>query len=210
MCLTYILYGISCLANVTYGMPYEMRNRALQNTYDFSGFMFSGYGCVSTGGCLVSETLDGAKQVLTATFRDPITQTLLIHSSLTRTQFETVLISMLGQELSGRPVLSHERLVLRLTKPKLTRGSFNRTLSQARRNIVGSIYTILLLGYVGLFDSPELAPFLELASRMKAYIDQREASETMTQEDRGEVMKIIGDELEEAINTLVRGAPNEV
>ncbi|MCJ7505262.1 hypothetical protein MUP05_02155 [Candidatus Bathyarchaeota archaeon] len=75
---------------------------------------------------------------------------------------------------------------------------------------MGSIYTILLLGYVGLFDSPELAPFLELASRMKAYIDQREASETMTQEDRGEVMKIIGDELEEAINTLVRGAPNEV
>ena len=45
---------------------------------------------------------------------------------------------------------------------------------------------------------------------MKAYIDQREASETMTQEERGEVMKIIGDELEEAINTLVRGAPNEV
>jgi len=158
----------------------------------------------------VSETLDGAKQILTATFRDPITQTLLIHSSLTRTQFETVLISMLGQELSGRALLSHERLVLRLTKPKLTRGSFNRTLSQARRNIVGSIYTILLLGYVGLFDSPELAPFLELASRMKAYIDQREASETMTQEERGEVMKIIGDELEEAINTLVRGAPNEV
>jgi hypothetical protein len=92
----------------------------------------------------------------------------------------------------------------------LTRGSFNRTLSQGRKNVVQSIYTILLLGYVGLFDSPELQPFLELASRMKAYIDQGEASETMTGEARREVMKVIGRELDEAINSLARGAQDEV
>ena len=109
----------------------------------------------------MSETLDGARQLLSATLHDPIAQTLLIHSNLTRVQLETVLISMLGEELSGRPLHSHEKVVLRPMKPKLTRGSFNRTLSQGRKNVVRSIYTILLLGYVGLFDSPELQPFLE-------------------------------------------------
>jgi hypothetical protein len=158
----------------------------------------------------MSETLEGARQLLNATFRDPITQTLLIHSNLTRAQLETVLISMLGQELSGTPLKSHEKVVLRPTKPKLTRGSFNRTLSQGRKNVVQSIYTILLLGYVGLFDSPELQPFLEMASRMRAYIDQEKASETMTGEARREVMKVIGKELEEAINSLARGAQDEV
>jgi hypothetical protein len=158
----------------------------------------------------LSETLAGARQLLNTTFHDPIAQTLLIHSNLTRAQLETVLISMLGQELSGRTLQSRERVLLRPTKPKLTRGSFNRTLSQGRRNVVRSIYTILLLGYVGLFDSPELQPFLELASRMKAYIEQGEASETMTSEARREVMKVIGKELEEAINSLASGAQDTV
>lgn len=151
------------------------------------------------------DTLAQAKEFLNNTTRDPITQTLLQHSTLTRTQFETVLISLLGQELSGKPLPSNEKTALRPTRPSLTRGSFNRTLAQARRNIVKSIYTLILLGYVGLLDSPELTPFLELASRIRTYIDQRKSSVEPTTREQSQVVGLIAEELEKAIQALAQG-----
>ena len=52
----------------------------------------------------------------------------------------------------------------------VTRGAFNRTLRQARQNIIKSIYTILLLGYLGIFDDMSLNPYLEIANRLQGYI----------------------------------------
>jgi hypothetical protein len=42
--------------------------------------------------------------------------------------------------------------------------------------VIRSIYTVLLLGYVGLYDSPSLQPFLELSDTIQSYITEtREA-----------------------------------
>jgi hypothetical protein len=38
--------------------------------------------------------------------------------------------------------------------------------------VIRSIYTILLLGYVGLFDTPSLQPFTELSDTIQGYIQQ--------------------------------------
>jgi len=153
----------------------------------------------------MSDSFTQAKAFLNNTTRDRITQTLLKHSTLTRTQFETVLISLLGQELSGKPLPSKERTALRRTRPGLTRGAFNRTLAQARGNIVKSIYTLILLGYVGLLDSPELTPFLELASRIKAHIDERKSLVELGSEEQSKMVDLIAEELEKAIQALAQG-----
>jgi hypothetical protein len=52
---------------------------------------------------------------------------------------------------------------------KVSRGSFSRTLSQARRNIISSIYTILLLSYVGIYDTYPFEEYKNLAEKLSEY-----------------------------------------
>jgi hypothetical protein len=146
-----------------------------------------------------------AKDILKSTLRDPIAQTLLNHSNLTRIQFESLLISALGEDITGRPLSMREKVTLRPSKANLTRGAFNRTLAQARRNVVASIYTLLLLGYAGLFDRPELEPFIELSSRIKAYVDQQKTLSDVTVEEQARVMRLIGEELRKTVEDLAHG-----
>jgi hypothetical protein len=59
-------------------------------------------------------------------------------------------------------------------KKGVSRGAFNRTLHQARTNVTKSIYTLLLLAYLGLFDLAVFRPFEEIASRIGGYRRIRE------------------------------------
>ena len=105
--------------------------------------------------------------------RDPVTKLLLANSQLTLTQLETLLAESLSAE-SGMKKAS--RRLYRPSGRSLSRGAFNRTLIQAQNNVIRSIYTVLLLGYVGLYDSPSLQPFLELSDTIQSYITEtREA-----------------------------------
>ncbi len=167
--------------------------------------MSCGYESVFRDRFILAEPQPNTTRPLGGVFQDPIVQVLLQHSSLTEIQFESLLISLLGEELVGKRLSGEERAKLRRERDNLTRGSFNRTVVQARNNVVSSIYTILLLGYVGLFDTPELEPFLEIASRVKAYVEQRKASpETITEEEL-RVTRLISEELQKGIADLVQG-----
>lgn len=100
---------------------------------------------------------------------DPITKILLKASNLTKTQLETLLIDILAENYTDRPLNYDEKGRLRLTKTAVSRGSFNRTLKQARRNLTESVYTILLLGYLGIIQSTSLTPYLEAANKLQTY-----------------------------------------
>jgi hypothetical protein len=60
----------------------------------------------------------------------------------------------------------------RPSKTHISRGAYNRTLIQAQNNVIRSIYTILLLGYLELFDSASLQPFLELSDTVHTYVQE--------------------------------------
>lgn len=100
---------------------------------------------------------------------DPLVQTLAKNSQLTAAQLETLLIDVLASNLSLQPLKYEEKAKLRLMKAEISRGSFNRTLRQAKQNVIKSIYTVILLGYFGILDNPDLAPYIEVANRLKAY-----------------------------------------
>ena len=87
---------------------------------------------------------------------DPIAVVLSRNSHLTKTQLETLLIDILAESISGKQLKYDEKAQLRLTKAKISRGSFNRTLAQAKENVIRSIYTVLLLGYLGVFEDTTL------------------------------------------------------
>ena len=107
---------------------------------------------------------------LSGSANDPIIKILSKNSSLTKTQMETLLIDFLAPNVSGKSLTNQEKALFRLTKAGISRGAFNHTLKQARRNIIQSMYTIILLGYLGLFEDTRLDPYLEVSNKLKEYV----------------------------------------
>ena len=144
-----------------------------------------------------------AEKILEITRRnleDPITKFLLKKSGLTNAQFETFLIDFLAKTYNVKPVNVNTGKRVRV-EGEVSRGAFNRTKKQALNNIIQSIYTILLLGYTGVFDSPQFDFFTELADKIKAYI---EASEEKREEKYLEVMEMLRANLEEKLKNSIK------
>jgi hypothetical protein len=141
---------------------------------------------------------------LLASLGDPIVKIVAARSHLTRTQLETLLIDVLSENIAGRPLKYDQKAQLRLIKSKISRGAFNRNLKQAKENVVRSIYTVLLLGYLGIFESTTLDPYIEISNKLKDYL---EAYKEMPREKTGlrehlEILEIMRKELERSLEIL--------
>lgn len=119
---------------------------------------------------MISENWKRIQNQIIRTIEDPLVETLLQKSQLTKVQLETLLIDILVEKIIGNHINYEEKARLRHKTKKITRGAYSRTLKQARRNIKKSIYTIFLLGYLGILDSPDLHPFLELSNKINLYV----------------------------------------
>ena len=78
---------------------------------------------------------------------DPLFAFLAQRSSLTMVQIDTLLSYSSVKQNEG----SLDGMV-RVRDKTVTKGSFLHTLSQARQNLRASVYSILLLGYIGLLN----------------------------------------------------------
>jgi hypothetical protein len=108
---------------------------------------------------------------LLSSVSDPIVKILLKKSNLTKIQLETILIDILAENMSSKPLNYYEKAKLRLSKGGVSRGAFNRTLRQAKNNIISSLYTVLLLGYLGFFGSSSLDGYIEVSNKLQSYIN---------------------------------------
>lgn len=113
---------------------------------------------------------ENVRKWLMRSIDDPMIRLLSKNSNLTRTQLETLMIDFLAQNVAGKSLTNEEKALFRISKAGISRGAFNHTLKQARRNVIQSIYTVLLLGYVGIFDDTRLDPYLEAATKLKDYV----------------------------------------
>ena len=95
---------------------------------------------------------------------------LLNKSNLTKIQLETLLIDILLDDTSQNQKLNDLKAQLRLKGP-ISRGSFNRTLKQAKKNILKSIITIVLLQYLNILEKGSLNSFIEISNRLNSYIE---------------------------------------
>jgi hypothetical protein len=115
-----------------------------------------------------------------------------------------LLIDFLATNVSGKALNNEEKAQLRLSKAKISRGAFNRTLKQAKENVIQSIYTILLLGYVGIFENTRLDPYLEIANKLKDYVsayktlisDKNQSAEYLR------IVSMLREELENSLEQL--------
>jgi hypothetical protein len=147
---------------------------------------------------------DGVQAWLNGALNDPIVEILAKNSQLTKTQLETYLIDVLAENLSGKQLKYDEKAALRLTKAKISRGAFNRTLKQSKENVIKSIYTVLLLGYLGVFESTTLDPYLEIANKLHEYLEAHQDIPNKEEElkDHLKVIEIIRTELETSLKRL--------
>lgn len=138
---------------------------------------------------------------LTSLNKDPIFKILLKNSNLTKVQAETFLIDILAEKIVNKKLVYEEKAKLRLLKAGVSRGSFNRTLAQARKNIIKSIYTVILLGYLGIFDDPRLEPYIEIANKIRAYSEKyREILESgKIEEDQIKILQTLQNEIEKML-----------
>jgi hypothetical protein len=142
---------------------------------------------------MVSEACASIRDTLS----DPVTKLLLRSSQLTLPQLETILADSLSSEKGASK--AHRRL-FRPSGRRVSRGAYNRTLIQAQNNVIRSIYTILLLGYVGLFDTPSLQPFTELSDTIQGYIQQ---ARQIDQTDH-ETIEQLNQKLRDSISALAK------
>lgn len=120
------------------------------------------------------------QKIVEKTFQDPITDILLKNSNLTRIQFETIVIDMLTDIISENKLSFDEKILFR--SEKVSRGSFSRSLSQARKNLISSMFTIVLFSYLGVFDERPFDEYYILAERLRDYT-------TMIESEGSEVSK---------------------
>ena len=105
--------------------------------------------------------------------------------------------------MTGKLLKYDEKANLRLIKAKISRGSFNRTLKQSKENIIKSIYTVLLLGYLGIFETSTLNPYLEIANKLHDYVEAyNNISQSNVNKDHLKIIEIIREELERSLNRL--------
>jgi len=152
---------------------------------------------------------EGITAWLNGALNDPVVKILAKNSQLTKTQLETLLIDVLAENISGKQLKYDDKAALRLTKAKISRGSYNRTLKQSRENVVKSIYTVLLLGYLGVFESTTLDPYLEIANKLHEYVEAHQDMPNKEEElkDHLKVIQIIRNELETSLKRL--SSPSE-
>ena len=131
-------------------------------------------------------------------YNDKILKILLNNSHLTEIQLETLLINLLSASLDIKEKNPKNIGQYRI-KRQVSRGSFNRSLKQAQKNILKSIYTLLLIGYLNIADSSSVfLQFLEISNKLKEYVEMRKDS-TNLDEKSLEYFKTIQVELEQIL-----------
>jgi hypothetical protein len=160
---------------------------------------------VFEGNCLkLKETV---QTWLKSAIDDPMVKILSKGSHLTKTQLETLLIDVLSENVSGQTLKYDQKARFRLTKGKISRGAFNRTLRQARENVTRAIYTVLLLGYLGIFESTTLDAYLEVANKLQEYVEAyREVMNKDAKDDHLKAINMMREELERSLKRLSKSS----
>ncbi len=142
-----------------------------------------------------------AQNWLNYSLNDPMVKILSKNSNLTKIQLETLLIDVLAENISDKSLKYDEKAKLRIFA--VSRGAFNRSLRQARQNVTQSIYTILLLGYLGILEEISLEPYLEAANKLKTYINtQRELTKKRPTEEHIRTVARLHEELKNSLEEL--------
>jgi len=139
------------------------------------------------------------------TLEEPFVKTMLEKSCLTKSQLETLLIDFLSENFQEKKITGLEKSRLRLKKTGVSRGAYIRTLKQAKKNVLKTLSTILLLGYLGILQEQSLSTYIEVSSKVERLLEEYKKAWEENQDDEtlAKKMTFIRKELENCFNDLV-------
>ena len=143
---------------------------------------------------------EGAQKWLKHSLNDPIAKILAKNSNLTNTQLETLLIDILAENMSVKTLKYDDKARIRLSA--VSRGAFNRTLRQARWNVIQSIYTIFLLGYLGVLEDTRLDPYLEVSNKLRSYMKAHRDLGKKATDEHLRIINMLHQELKTSLEQL--------
>tara|TARA_B100001013_G_scaffold82502_1_gene44893 strand:- start:154 stop:558 length:405 start_codon:yes stop_codon:yes gene_type:complete len=98
---------------------------------------------------------------------DSLLQSIFEESNLTKTQLDSLLLAF-QYKIEG---YSLDEIVKMRDSGPVSKGSYLRTLGQAQSNFRGSLYTLLLVVYLGILDTSTVADFVALSDRLSSLKD---------------------------------------
>ena len=98
---------------------------------------------------------------------DNLLQSIFEESNLTKTQLDSLLLAF-QYKIEG---YSLDEIVKMRDSGPVSKGSYLRTLGQAQSNFRSSLYTLLLVVYLGILDTSTIADFMALSDRLSSLKD---------------------------------------
>lgn len=95
---------------------------------------------------------------------DEIGSYLVDRTSLTKSQLDTLLISIFDNNNLDVKVLQRD-------KGKVSKGSFSRTLKQAKNNVENSLFTLIILEYFSIIDKNHIIDLIKIGNVLKKFSD---------------------------------------
>jgi hypothetical protein len=108
---------------------------------------------------------------------DILLQSIFEESNLTKTQLDSLLLAF-QYKIKGYSL--NEIVKMRDSGP-VSKGSYLRTLGQAQSNFRGSLYTLLLVVYLGILDTSTVADFVALSDRLSSLRDMDIPEDTVNE-----------------------------
>lgn len=118
-----------------------------------------------------SNDLKQVQNQIIRNLNDPLLKILLKNSHLTKIQAETLLIDVFMEQAHGKNATLKEKASVRISND-VSKGSFNRTLQQSKMNVMKSIWTVVMLGYLGILNTPSLIPYIEASNKLESYMKE--------------------------------------
>ena len=108
---------------------------------------------------------------------DILLQSIFEESNLTKTQLDSLLLAF-QYKIKG---YSLDEIVKMRDSGPVSKGSYLRTLGQAQSNFRGSLYTLLLVIYLGILDTSTVADFVALSDRLSSLKDMDIPEDTVNE-----------------------------
>tara|TARA_B100001146_G_scaffold170404_1_gene151237 strand:+ start:40 stop:444 length:405 start_codon:yes stop_codon:yes gene_type:complete len=108
---------------------------------------------------------------------DNLLQSIFEESSLTKTQLDSLLLAF-QYKIEG---YSLDEIVKMRDSGPVSKGSYLRTLGQAQSNFRSSLYTLLLVVYLGILDTSTIADFVALSDRLSSLKDMDIPEDTVNE-----------------------------
>ena len=108
---------------------------------------------------------------------DNLLQSIFEESNLTKTQLDSLLLAF-QYKIKG---YSLDEIVKMRDSGPVSKGSYLRTLGQAQSNFRSSLYTLLLVVYLGILDTSTVADFVALSDRLSSLKDMDIPEDTVNE-----------------------------